>query len=103
MAGPSDISTILSNAGRIEKVNQSPFAHGEAARQVLTEDEVRERMRRSREVNEAKEGQDIRAKERQQRKDAQARQRRKQQQQKEAQAQQAEEKEESIHLIDLVV
>lgn len=59
MAGPSDISTILSQAGRIEKINQNPFVQSEVARQILTEDEARARMQRAREVNEAKKGQEI--------------------------------------------
>ncbi len=64
MAGPSDISTILSQAGRIEKVNQSPFAQSEVSRQILTEEEARERLRRNREVNASKKGQAIQTEDR---------------------------------------
>jgi len=67
MAGASDISTILSNSGRIERINPNTFAHQEAARQVLTEGEARERMRRNRSVNEGKESQTIVTRERQRR------------------------------------
>lgn len=59
MAGPSDISTILSQAGRIEKINQNPFVQSEVAKQILTEEEARARMQRTREVNEAKKAQEI--------------------------------------------
>ena len=59
MAGPSDISTILSQAGRIEKINQNPFVQSEVAKQILTEEEARARMQRSREVNEAKKAREI--------------------------------------------
>ena len=64
MAGPSDISTILSQAGRIEKINQSPFVQSEVARQILTEDEAKARMRRNREVAESKKAQEIAVRER---------------------------------------
>ncbi len=64
MAGASDISTILSQAGRIEKINQSPFAQSEVTKQILTEEEARERLRKNREVNEARKSQEIAAKER---------------------------------------
>ena len=59
MAGPSDISTILSQAGRIEKINQNTFAQSEFARQILTEQEAKARLRRSREVAETKKAQEI--------------------------------------------
>lgn len=59
MAGPSDISAILSQAGRIEKVNQSPFAQSEVTKQILTEQEARERLRMSREVNAPKKADEI--------------------------------------------
>jgi hypothetical protein len=59
MAGPTDISTILSQAGRIEKINQSPFAQSEFAHQVITEQEAKERLRRNREVAESKKAQEI--------------------------------------------
>lgn len=59
MAGPTEISTILSQAGRIEKVNQNPFVHAEVAKQILTEEEARARMQRSREVTESKKAQEI--------------------------------------------
>jgi len=54
MAGPSDIAAILSQSGRIEKINQSPFAHADVSKQILTEQEARERMRFAREINESK-------------------------------------------------
>ena len=59
MAGPSDISTILSQAGRIEKINQNSFVQSEVTRQILTEEEARERLRRSREVSESKKADEI--------------------------------------------
>ena len=59
MAGPSDISTILSQAGRIEKINQNSFVQAEVTRQILTEEEARERLRRSREVSESKKADEI--------------------------------------------
>ena len=64
MAGASDISTILSQAGRIEKINQSPFAQSEVTKQILTEEEARERLRKNREVNEARKAQEIAVKDR---------------------------------------
>ena len=67
MAGASDISTILSNSGRIERINPNTFAQHDAARQVLTEGEARERMRRNRSVNEGKQSQTIVTSERQRR------------------------------------
>ncbi len=54
MAGPSDIAAILSQSGRIEKINQSPFVQADVSKQILTEQEARERMRFAREVNESK-------------------------------------------------
>jgi len=68
MAGAADISTILSQAGRIEKLNQSPFTQSEVAKQILTEEEARERLRRSREVNASKKAQEIAVSERRERK-----------------------------------
>jgi hypothetical protein len=59
MAGPSDISTILSQAGRIEKINQNTFAQSEFARQIITEQEAKARLRKNREVAETKKAQDI--------------------------------------------
>ncbi len=64
MAGASDISTILSQAGRIEKINQNTFVHSEVARQILTEDEARARLRKNREVAESKKAQEISVRER---------------------------------------
>lgn len=75
MAGASDISTILSQAGRIEKTNQSPFAQSEVTKQILTEEEARERLRKNREVNESKKGQEIAAKDREKRRRDQERRR----------------------------
>ncbi len=54
MAGASDISAILSQAGRIEKINQNPFVQSEVARQALTEEEAKQRLRKNREVNESR-------------------------------------------------
>ncbi|MCE5274745.1 MAG: hypothetical protein ABFD70_01955 [Syntrophaceae bacterium] len=64
MAGPADISTILSQAGRIEKINQNPFVQSEVTRQILTEEEARQRLRRNREVMESKKAQEISVRER---------------------------------------
>ncbi|OPZ60614.1 MAG: hypothetical protein BWY87_00358 [Deltaproteobacteria bacterium ADurb.Bin510] len=100
MAGASDISTILSNSGRIERINPNTFAHQEAARQVLTEGEARERMRRNRSVNEGKESQTIITRERQ-RREAEENEGREHQLTDEDAA--TEEASESSHLIDLVV
>jgi hypothetical protein len=59
MGGPLDISTILSQAGRIEKINQNPFVQSEVARQILTEDEARARLRRNKEVAESRKADEI--------------------------------------------
>ncbi|HPD22595.1 MAG: hypothetical protein ACOX3E_07380 [Desulfomonilia bacterium] len=59
MPGPSDISAILSQGGRIEKITQSSFVQPDIAKQVLTEEEAKERLRKSREVNESQKGQQI--------------------------------------------
>ena len=75
MAGASDISTILSQSGRIEKINQSPFAQSEVTKQILTEEEARERLRKSREVNEARKSQEIAAQDRKKRSSDQGRER----------------------------
>lgn len=64
MPGPSDISAILSQAGRIEKITQSSFVQPDIAKQVLTEEEAREQLRKSREVNESQKGQQIAARDR---------------------------------------
>jgi hypothetical protein len=64
MAGASDISSILSQAGRIEKINQNPFVQSEVARQILTEDEAKQRIRKAKEVSESGKVQGIAAKER---------------------------------------
>jgi hypothetical protein len=64
MAGASDISAILSQAGRIEKINQNPFVQSEVARQVLTEDEAKQRIRKAKEVSESDKVQGIAARER---------------------------------------
>lgn len=64
MAGPADISTILSQAGRIEKINQNPFVQSEVTRQILTEEEARQRLRRNREVMESKKAQETSVRER---------------------------------------
>jgi len=64
MVGPADISVILSQAGRIEKVGQSPLAHSEVSRQILTENEAQERLRKRREVNKPKKGDEISTRER---------------------------------------
>ncbi|HWR68598.1 MAG TPA: hypothetical protein VN416_06215 [Desulfomonilia bacterium] len=59
MAGASDISTILSQAGRIEKINQNPFVQSEVTKQILTEEEARARLQHNREVTESKKAQEI--------------------------------------------
>jgi hypothetical protein len=59
MGGPLDISTILSQSGRIEKINQNPFVQSEVARQILTEDEAQARLRRNKEVAESKKAQEM--------------------------------------------
>jgi len=64
MAGASDISAILSQAGRIEKINQNPFVQSEVARQVLTEEEAKQRLRKNREGNESRKTNEINTKDR---------------------------------------
>ena len=59
MAGPTEIATILSQAGRIEKIQQNPLVQSEVTKHILTEEEARARMQRAREVNEAKKPQEI--------------------------------------------
>ena len=100
MAGASDISTILSNAGRIERINPNTFPHQEAARQVLTEDEARERMRRNRSVNEGKQSQTIVTSERERRKSEQEEGQERHLTDEDAAS---EDSSENNHLIDLVV
>ena len=58
-AGPTEISTILSQSGRIEKINQNPFVQSEVARQVLTEEEAKARLHRNKEVVESKKVQEV--------------------------------------------
>ena len=102
MAGASDISTILSNTGRIERINPNTFAQHDAARQVLTEGEARERMRRNRSVNEGKQSQTIVTRERQRRNpDEQQAEKRDSEFAEEIDS--SEEVTESHHLIDLVI
>ncbi len=67
MAGATDISSILSQAGRIEKINQNSFVQSEVARQILTEDEAKQRLRKNREVNESDKPHDIATKDREHR------------------------------------
>ena len=102
MAGASDISTILSQAGRIEKINQSPFAQSDVTKQILTEDEARERLRKSREVNESQKGREIAAKDRDSKRDNQERKRRTRGKQKDVAKEDAPDKQEK-HIIDVVV
>ncbi|MEA2102667.1 MAG: hypothetical protein U9P80_08875 [Thermodesulfobacteriota bacterium] len=64
MAGAADISTMLSQAGRIEKINQSPFSNSEIAKQILTDQEAQERLRQHREVNASKKGDEIHTRDR---------------------------------------
>ena len=66
MPGPSDISAILSQGGRIEKISQSSFVQPDIAKQILTEEEAKERLKKSREVNETQKGREIAAKDRDQ-------------------------------------
>jgi hypothetical protein len=102
MAGASDISTILSQAGRIEKINQNSFVQSEVTRQILTEEEARERLRRSREVSESKKADEISIREK-----AKDEHRREGGKEDKAQAQSSSEAEDSPigekHLIDVVV
>ena len=100
MAGASDISTILSNSGRIERINPNTFVHNEAARQVLTEDEARARMHRGRSVNEGKESQTVVTSDRQRRREEEQSAR---EHLAEAEADENTEDTENSHLIDLVV
>lgn len=102
MAGASDISTILSNTGRIERINPNTFAQHDAARQVLTEDEARERMRRNRSVNEGQQSQTIVTSERQ-RRNSEEQQAEKRSAEAAENTENNEEATESHHLIDLVI
>ncbi len=99
MAGPSDISAILSQAGRIEKVNQSPFAQSEVTKQILTEQEARERMRMSREVNAPKKTDEIAVRERGEKKGHEQPKHRDNSEGKEGK----EKKEGKEHIIDVVI
>jgi len=105
MAGPTDISTILSQAGRIEKINQNPFVQSEVARQILTEEEARARMQKNREVTETKKSQEISISEKA--KEQQKRQAKDKPQEAAPENQQGSLEEESSktekHLIDVVV
>ncbi|MFY9398906.1 MAG: hypothetical protein WAR22_11150 [Desulfomonilia bacterium] len=102
MPGPSDISAILSQAGRIEKINQSSFVHPDVAKQVLTEEEARARLQKSREVNETQKGREIAAKDRERRGDAEGRKR--QPEEKSGESSDVTSPEETRkHLIDVVV
>jgi len=100
MPGPSDISVILSQAGRIEKATQSPFTQSEVTKQILTEQEARERLRLSREVNAAKKSQeDIAISQREQKKRQQEDAKQKAKSEGKDKGSEAEEK----HIIDLVI
>ncbi|HHO75904.1 MAG TPA: hypothetical protein ENN05_05695 [Deltaproteobacteria bacterium] len=102
MAGAADISTILSQAGRIEKINQNPFVQSDVTKQILTEEEARERLRKNREVNEAKKGQEIAAKDRERsRKNLEKRQKSKDQDKNAAE--QENQPDGVKHIIDVVV
>lgn len=102
MAAGFEISTILSNAGRIEKVNQSPFLNGDAARHVLTENEAQQRLQRSQEVNEGKEGQEVTTRDRQERREQQAAAKRRRRADEESD-QSTNSADDDVHLIDVVV
>ena len=102
MAGPSDIASILSQSGRIEKINQSPFAHADVSKQILTEQEARERLRFAREVNESKRVQEAseqqhKEQKRQSKKGAQGKK------DVELEADKSDDEKEIKHLIDVVI
>lgn len=100
MPGPTDIATILSQTGRIEKINQSPFAHADVAKQILTEQEAQERLRSASEINESKRVREAtdrqRKQERRQAKNAR-------QENQDTDADQGDEKKGKKHLIDVVI
>ncbi|MCD6570801.1 MAG: hypothetical protein J7L53_08890 [Deltaproteobacteria bacterium] len=96
MPGPSDISVILSQAGRIEKATQSPFAQSEVTKQILTEEEARERLRLSREVSAAKKSQEIAVNQREHEK-------KRQDKKGKAKGKDDKSKKEKKHIIDLVI
>lgn len=105
MAGPSDIASILSHSGRIEKINQNnPFAHADVSKQIITEQEARERLRYAREVNESKRVQEASDQQRkeQRRASKQAHQGQTEAQDEADQSGEGEEKE-IKHLIDVVI
>lgn len=101
MPGPTDISTILSQAGRIEKINQSPFVQSEATRQILTEEEARARLRKSREVAESKKAQELAVRERA--KDERRKDTRREEKAKSETTSEEESPQVPKHLIDVVV
>ncbi|HDP26241.1 MAG TPA: hypothetical protein ENN34_12475 [Deltaproteobacteria bacterium] len=101
MVGPSDIATILSQAGRIEKVNHNPFVQSEVNKQILTEEEARERLRRSKEVIESRKTGEIRQADR--RKESMAREKKRDQTEKPGVSPDDGSVEEKKHLIDVVV
>jgi hypothetical protein len=102
MIGPSDISTILSQSGRIEKINQNPYVQSEVARQILTEEEARARLRKNREVAESKKAEEISVRDRAKEED-----RREKGKENKAKGQPSAEDEDSAqdekHIIDVVV
>lgn len=99
MAGPSDIGSILSQSGRIEKINQTPFAHADVAKQVLSEQEARARILIARQVNESKRVQE--ANERKHKQERRAPRHQEETSGSEAEAEGA--AKEAKHLIDLVI
>lgn len=102
MAGPSDIAAILSQSGRIEKINQqTPFANADVSKQIITEQEARERMRFAREVNESKRVQE--ASERQRKEQRQARQGDHAKKGAELESEKNGDEKEVKHLIDVVI
>lgn len=101
MAGPTDIASILSQSGRIERVTQNPLVHAEIHKQILTEQEARERTRLARQVNESKRVQE--AADRQRRKDKREASKKKIKSLDETDDQTAEDGIEKKHLVDVVI
>jgi hypothetical protein len=101
MAGPTDIASILSQTGRIEKINQNSFVHSEVNKQILTEQEARERLRSARQISEGKRVQE--AADRKQKKEKQQARDGKTETSDEIEEQSTEADELKKHIIDVVI
>jgi hypothetical protein len=103
MAGAADISTILSQSGRIEKINQSPFSNSEVAKQILTDQEAQERLRQHREVNASKKGDEIHTRDRKKGRGSGDQERSSQRNKDAQETSKSDENQDNTHLIDVVI